>query len=128
MEYNILIDGLSEKAGVNRKLFDFDFDQKEDDELILRVQQDSHHYYYRKYEQWENTRERWKSTVLFVPAGIIKDFLGILNSIFEENNEEIIDLDNIPETFDYSSDDKSFNVLLGTKGEYYRLEFAKKDE
>lgn len=128
MEYNLLVDGLSKKAGIDRKLFDLDFGQKNGDGLVLRDRQNSNHHYFRKYEHWENTRERWKSTVLFVPAAIIKDFLEILNSIFEENNEEIIDLDNIPETFDYSNDDKSFNVLHGTEGEYYRIEFAKKNK
>ncbi|MBA9074734.1 hypothetical protein GGR22_002907 [Flavobacterium gossypii] len=128
MEYNKLVDGISERAGINRKLFDLDFDQKDGDGIMLRNRQDSNHHYFRKCEHWENTRERWKSTVLFVPSAIIKDFLGILNSIFEENDEETIDLDNIPATFEYHNDDKSFNVLLGTEGEYYRIELAKKDE
>jgi hypothetical protein len=126
MEYNILVNNLSERTGINRNLFQLDFEPTQENELILVERQSSNHYYFSQYEYWANINERWKSIVLFIPNGVIRDFLEILNSILEEYDEAVIDLNNIPDEFSYNSNDNSFNVLLGqNKDEYYRIELAK---
>ncbi|KIA86485.1 hypothetical protein [Flavobacterium sp. AED] len=126
MEYEELVDSLSEKTGINRNLFNLDFEESNKNGLILIDGKDVHNYFFSRYEYWQNSDYGgWKSIALYVPNGIITEFLTALNQVFEELDEETIDLDNIPEEFTYSSDDGGFNVLLGqSKGEYYRIEFA----
>ena len=129
MEYQNVTSKLSEPAGINEEIFNLDFDVKDGNGLVLFERVILNKYYVSKYELWQNVKERWKSIVLYIPTQVIKEFLDIFNVILEEEGEELIDTNNIPEEIKYRTDDNSFNVLLISKeADHYRIELAKKDE
>ncbi len=131
MEYKKLVDKLSEKSGIDRAIFNLEFEAKVAKNLglieVAKIEKKG--YYFSEYYLLENIGERWKAVALFIPKEILIEFIEILNSIFEEEKEELIDIDKIPDNFQYFSDDKSFIVVYGKNlGEVYRIDFARKNE
>lgn len=129
MNYEALVESLSEKSGISRNMFNLDFEKSRENGLTMIDGRDSNNYFFSRYEYWQNSDYGgWKSIVLYIPNEILIEFLRILNQVLKENNEEIIDLNNIPEEFSRNSDDGGFNTLLGLRKEgYYRIEFAQDD-
>jgi|GEM_PF-5457046 len=131
MNYKLLVEEISKRSGIDRDFFDLDIykTSKEPNGLfLLKRLKIENNYYFSKIEYWENTYERWKSIALFIPIGILPEFLLLFNSILEDFDKETIDLKNSVE-FSYSTDDESFNVVQGNNiGNYFRLEIAKKND
>ncbi|WP_294957807.1 hypothetical protein [uncultured Flavobacterium sp.] len=129
MEYLNITSKISETLGINEAIFNLNFVVKDSSGLVLAERIILNKYYVSKFELWQNIEEGWKSIALYIPTKVIKEFLDIFNVILEEEGEELIDINNIPAEVNYSTDDKSFNVLLiSRRDDHYRMEFAKKDE
>lgn len=129
MNYYKLVAKLSERIGINKKLFDLDFNQQNGTGIVIIDQKKIDHYFVTGYELKQNFDESWKSISLYIPNEIAMEFFNILNILFEQQGEGIIDLENIPNEIIYTDDKKNFNTLLISKRKSdYRVEFAKKNE
>lgn len=130
MNYSILSQELVKQAGINKEIFDFNHaDEKpihEDNELIIFPKHEINLYYYSHFQYKENIKQRWKCVTLSIPLEIAKEFFSILNSIFEKYGRELIDINNLPDNFDYN--DETIFYLVGVKnGKYYELDIAERE-
>lgn len=128
MEYAELVKRLSEKTGIDKDLFNLTFEKNNETGLCLINSQNSNSYYYSKYQYIQNSDYGgWMSISLDINNSVLREFLILLNEVLKELDEKLIDLENIPDQFDYVTDDKMFNILHGEKrGDCYRIDFARR--
>ena len=124
MNYETLVDEISAEAGINKEIFVLNFENeksihKNDYQYFEKII--SGNYYFTEYQYWENVG-RWKCVTLFVEENKIKEFVDILNSIFQKHDANLVDRDN-PDNFQHQQD--NFNVLVIKKENgKFRIDFA----
>lgn len=127
MDYFTLTEYLSERLGINEEIFQLEFAYPTDrDFRQIPTKEIKNHHYLSKYEYWANTKENWRSIKLFFPTEIKREVIQILNEYLKENDEELIDIENIPEEFSFDQD--GFNLILGQNQDQLILEIALKDD
>jgi hypothetical protein len=126
MDYFTITKYLSERLGINEEIFQLEFPYPTDRDFKQIPTKEFKNHYLSKYEYWANTKENWRSIKLFFPAGIMREVIQILNEYLEENVEELIDIENIPEEFSFDQDD--FNLILGQNQDQLILEIALKED
>ncbi len=131
MNYSTLTDELSKRTGIHKELFELSEEKagkkiQEDNEYRVFEKHNIKNYFYNDYQYKENYEQGWKSITFSVPTDIAHEFIGIVNSIFEENNENLIDLDNIKDEIGYYNDGIISLLILKQNG-FYQVEIAKRN-
>ena len=131
MNYSILTDELSKRAGINKELFELSEEKTgkkihEDNEYRVFEKHNIKNHFYNDYQYRENYKQGWKSITFSIPTDIANEFFGIVNSILEENNENLIDLKNIPNEIEYYSDGIISFLSLKQDG-FYQVEIVNRN-
>ena len=131
MNYSILTDELSKRAGINKELFELSEEKTgkkihEDNEYRVFEKHNIKNHFYNDYQYRENHKQGWKSITFSIPTDIANEFFGIVNSILEENNENLIDLKNIPNEIEYYSDGIISFLSLKQDG-FYQVEIVNRN-
>jgi len=131
MNYSILTDELSKRAGIHKELFELSEEKTgkkihEDNEYRVFEKHNIKNHFYNDYQYKENYKQGWKSITFSVPTDIAHEFFGIVNSILEENNENLIDLDNIKDEIEYYNDGIISLLILKQDG-FYQVEIANRN-
>lgn len=126
MNYYTLTTYLSKRLGIDKNIFLIDFDYPTDKEY-KRIDKENvtKHYYLSQFEHWANTKERWKSTKIYILEGVKVEVVKILNEYLQENGEQEIDENDIPKEFSRYED--NFNLILGHNEDYLIIEIANKE-
>ena len=132
MNYSILTNELSKRAGIHKELFELSEDKTgkkihEDNEYRVFEKHNIKNHFYNDYQYRENYKQGWKSITFSVPTDIANEFFGIVNSILEENNEKLINRDNIPNVIEYYSDGIISFLSLKQDG-FYKVEIANRNK
>ena len=132
MNYSILTNELSKRAGIHKELFELREEKTgkkihEDNEYRVFEKHNIKNHFYNDYQYRENYKQGWKSITFSVPTDIANEFFGIVNSILEENNEKLINRDNIPNVIEYYSDGIISFLSLKQNG-FYKVEIANRNK
>ena len=132
MNYSILTNELSKRAGIHKELFELCEEKTgkkihEDNEYRVFEKHNIKNHFYNDYQYRENYKQGWKSITFSVPTDIANEFFGIVNSILEENNEKLINRDNIPNVIEYYSDGIISFLSLKQNG-FYKVEIANRNK
>lgn len=128
MNYSVLTNELSKRAGIHKELFELREEKTgkkihEDNEYRVFEKHNIKNHFYNDYQYKENYKQGWKSITFSVPTGIAQEFFEIVNSILKESNENLIDLDKIPNKIEYSNDGIISFLSLKQDG-FYQVEIA----